>query len=282
MSYRIIILSLFISITFTQTQVVIVEEMLMDVPFAGEIKYTTTKYASDNLFKRDMEIEVGSFLARMAMGGNKKLGEFIDGTKKMRTVYDLNEEEYAQETFQTIIENDGKPTLEIPFGGPMGGGGGGNSNNEENDQDEEDEDQVDENEDNNEVRRVIEKGYEKIGEFSTKKVTTEMMGSRGRVIIEEWFTTDTSLFRFAIDVESKLASAYGGKAQTFPRSFSESMLRRAGHEFESVEGRVVKYQMSPIDDDGFKMGFEIKINKQPFKKSDFSIPTKWKKVDELN
>ena len=182
---------------FSQTQVVIVEEMLMDVPFAGEIKYTTTKYASDNLFKRDMEIEVGSFLVRMAMGGNKKLGEFIDGNKKMRTVYDLNEEEYAQENFQTIIDNDGKPTLEIPLGGPMGGGDGGN-------------------------------------------------------------------------------------AQTFPRSFSESMLRRAGHEFESVEGRVVKYQMSPIDDDGFKMGFEIKINKQPFKKSDFSIPTKWKKVDELN
>ena len=261
---------------FSQTQVVIVEEMLMDVPFAGEIKYTTTKYASDNLFKRDMEIEVGSFLVRIAMGGNKKLGEFIDGNKKMRTVYDLNEEEYAQENFQTIIDNDGKPTLEIPLGGPMGGGGGGNSNNED------DEEQVDEYEENNEVRRVIEKGYEKIGEFSTKKVTTEMMGSRGRVIIEEWFTADTSLFRFAMDVESKLASAYGGKAQTFPRSFSESMLRRAGHEFESVEGRVVKYQMSPIDDDGFKMGFEIKINKQPFKKSDFSIPTKWKKVDELN
>ena len=253
----------------------------MDVPFAGEIKYTTTKYASDNLFKRDMEIEVGSFLVRMAMGGNKKLGEFIDGNKKMRTVYDLNEEEYAQENFQTIIDNDGKPTLEIPFGGPMGGGGGGNSNDEDDDQDEDDEDQVDEDEENNEVRRVIEKGYEKIGEFSTKKVTTEMRGSRGRVIIEEWFTADTSLFRYAMDVESKLASAYGGNAQTFPRSFSEAMLRNTGHEFESVEGRVVKYQMSPIDDDGFKMGFEIKINKQPFKKSDFSIPTKWKKVDEL-
>ena len=205
---------------FSQTQVVIVEEMLMDVPFAGEIKYTTTKYASDNLFKRDMEIEVGSFLVRMAMGGNKKLGEFIDGNKKMRTVYDLNEEEYAQENFQTIIDNDGKPTLEIPLGGPMGGGGGGNSNNEDDEQNEDDEEQVDEDEENNEVRRVIEKGYEKIGEFSTKKVTTEMMGSRGRVIIEEWFTADTSLFRFAMDVESKLASAYGGKAQTFPRSFS--------------------------------------------------------------
>ena len=46
------------------------------------------------------------------------------------------------------------------------------------------------------------------------------------------------------------------------------------------EGRLVKYKMSPVDDDGFKMGFEIKkIKKQPFKKSDFSIPTKWKKVD---
>ena len=135
----------------------------------------------------------------------------------------------------------------------------------------------------NEVKRVIEKEYERVGEFSTKKVTTEMKGKRGRVIIEEWFTTDTLLFRYAMDVESKLASAYGGNPQTFPRSFSESMLRSAGHEFESGEGRLVKYKMSPVDDDGFKMGFEIKkIKKQPFKKSDFSIPTKWKKVDELN
>ena len=289
---RFLIIIFISSNIFSQTQVVIVEEMLMDVPFAGEIKYKTTKYASDNLYKRDMEIEVGSFLVRMAMGGNKKLGEFIDGDSKIRTVYNLKDKEYAQENFQTIIDNDGKPTLEIPFGGPMGGGGGGNSNNNDDDNEDEGEDngENDEEEDkeedeqvNNEVKRVIEKGYETIGGFSTKKVTTEMTGNRGRVIIEEWFTTDTLLFRYAMDVESKLASAYGGNPQTFPRSFSESMLRSAGHEFESVEGRLVKYKMSPVDDDGFKMGFEIKkIKKQPFKKSDFSIPTKWKKVDELN
>ena len=287
---RFLIIIFISSNIFSQTQVVIVEEMLMDVPFAGEIKYKTTKYASDNLFKRDMEIEVGSFLVRMAMGGNKKLGEFLDGDSKVRTVYNLKDKEYAQENFQTIIDNDGKPTLEIPFGGPMGGGGGGNSNNdndnedEDNGEDDEEDNDEDVNEEvSNEVKRVIEKGYEKVGEFSTKKVTTEMTGNRGRVIIEEWFTTDTSLFRYTMDVESKLASAYGGNAQTFPRSFSESMLRSAGHEFESVEGRLVKYNMSPIDGDGFKMGFEIKkIKKQPFKKSDFSIPTKWKKVDELN
>ena len=263
----------------------------MDVPFMGEIKYKTTKYASDNLYKRDMEFEIGSFLARMAMGGNKKLGEFLDGDSKVRTVYNLKDKEYAQENFQTIIDNDGKPTLEIPFGGPMGGGGGGNSNNNDDDNEDqgedngedEEEDKDDDEEVNNEVQRVIEKGYEKVGEFLTKKVTTEMTGNRGRVVIEEWFTTDTSLFRYAMDVESKLASAYGGNAQAFPRSFSESMLRNAGHEFESVEGRLVKYNMSPVDGDGFKMGFEIKkIKKQPFKKSDFSIPTKWKKVDELN
>jgi len=286
---RFLIIIFISSNIFSQTQVVIVEEMLMDVPFAGEIKYKTTKYASDNLYKRDMEIEVGSFLVRMAMGGNKKLGEFIDGDSKVRTVYNLKEKEYAQENFQTIIDNDGKPTLEIPFGGPMGGGGGGNSNNEDEDngedngEDNEDEDNGEDEQVNNEVKRVIEKGYEKIGEFSTKKVTTEMTGNRGRVVIEEWFTTDTLLFRYTMDVESKLASAYGGNAQAFPRSFSESMLRSAGHEFESVEGRLVKYNMSPIDGDGFKMGFEIKkIKKQPFKESDFSIPTKWKKVDELN
>ena len=287
---RFLIIIFISSNIFSQTQVVIVEEMLMDVPFAGEIKYKTTKYASDNLYKRDMEIEVGSFLVRMAMGGNKKLGEFIDGDSKVRTVYNLKDKEYAQENFQTIIDNDGKPTLEIPFGGPMGGGGGGNSNNDDDNEDEDngEDDEEDNDEDvneevSNEVKRVIEKGYEKVGEFSTKKVTTEMTGNRGRVIIEEWFTTDTSLFRYTMDVESKLASAYGGNAQTFPRSFSESMLRSAGHEFESVEGRLVKYNMSPIDGDGFKMGFEIKkIKKQPFKESDFSIPTKWKKVDELN
>ena len=287
---RFLIIIFISSNIFSQTQVVIVEEMLMDVPFAGEIKYKTTKYAADNLYKRDMEIEIGSFLARMTMGGNKKLGEFIDGDSKVRTVYNLKDKEYAQENFQTIIDNDGKPTLEIPFGGPMGGGGGGNSNNDDDNEDEDngEDDEEDNDEDvneevSNEVKRVIEKGYEKVGEFSTKKVTTEMTGNRGRVIIEEWFTTDTSLFRYTMDVESKLASAYGGNAQTFPRSFSESMLRSAGHEFESVEGRLVKYNMSPIDGDGFKMGFEIKkIKKQPFKKSDFSIPTKWKKVDELN
>ena len=287
---RFLIIIFISSNIFSQTQVVIVEEMLMDVPFAGEIKYKTTKYASDNLYKRDMEIEVGSFLVRMAMGGNKKLGEFIDGDSKIRTVYNLKDKEYAQENFQTIIDNDGKPTLEIPFGGPMGGGGGGNSNNDDDNEDEDngEDDKEDNDEDvneevSNEVKRVIEKGYERVGEFSTKKVTTEMTGNRGRVIIEEWFTTDTSLFRYTMDVESKLASAYGGNAQTFPRSFSESMLRSAGHEFESVEGRLVKYNMSPVDGDGFKMGFEIKkIKKQPFKKSDFSIPTKWKKVDELN
>ena len=280
MSYRFIILNLFVSITFAQTQVVIIEEMFMDAPYVGEFTTTNTKYASDNIFREEMQIEMGSFLVRMAMGGNKKAGSIIDGNKKMRTVYDVNEEEYAQENFQSIIENDGKPKLQM-MDNSFGGGGRRNSDGDENE--DEDTEPEGDDEDNNEVIRIINKDYEKIGDFLAKKVTTEMMGNRGRVIIEEWFTTDTSLFSYALDVQSKLASAYGGKAQSTPRSFSESMLKNAGHEFESVEGRLVKYKMSQKDDDGFQMKWEIKKAKKiNFNRSDFDIPKIYEKVDELN
>ena len=68
--------------------------------------------------------------------------------------------------------------------------------------------------------------FEKIGEFLAKKVTTEMMGRSGRVVIEEWFTMDTSLFSYALDVESKLVSSYGGSAQTTPRSFFRTDVKK--------------------------------------------------------
>ena len=283
MSYRIIILSLFISITFSQTQVVIVEEMFMDAPYVGEFTTTNTKYASDNLFKQEMQIEVGSFLVRMAMGGNKKVGSIINGNSKLRSVYDIDEEEYAEENFKSILENDGIPKLKM-MDNAFGGGSRSNSNESENEDSSEDNESENNDVDNNEVIRTINDNYEKIGEFLAKKVITEMMGRSGRVVIEEWFTMDTSLFRYALDIESKLVSAYGGSAQTTPRSFSEPMLRSAGHEFESVEGRLVKYKMTQKDDDdGFKMSWEIKqATKGPFNQSDFILSKDYKKVDELN
>ena len=283
MSYRIIILSLFISITFSQTQVVIVEEMFMDAPYVGEFTTTNTKYASDNLFKQEMQIEVGSFLVRMAMGGNKKVGSIIDGNSKLRSVYDIDEEEYAEENFKSILENDGIPKLKM-MDNAFGGGSRSNSNESENEDSSEDNESENNDVDNNEVIRTINDNYEKIGEFLAKKVITEMMGRSGRVVIEEWFTMDTSLFRYALDVESKLVSAYGGSVQTTPRSFSEPMLISAGHEFESVEGRLVKYKMTQKDDDdGFKMSWEIKqATKGPFNQSDFILSKDYKKVDELN
>ena len=283
MSYRIIILSLFISITFSQTQVVIVEEMFMDAPYVGEFTTTNTKYASDNLFKQEMQIEVGSFLVRMAMGGNKKVGSIINGNSKLRSVYDIDEEEYAEENFKSILENDGIPKLKM-MDNAFGGGSRSNSNESENEDSSEDNESENNDVDNNEVIRTINDNYEKIGEFLAKKVITEMMGRSGRVVIEEWFTMDTSLFRYALDIESKLVSAYGGSTQTTPRSFSEPMLRSAGHEFESVEGRLVKYKMTQKDDDdGFKMSWEIKqATKGPFNQSDFILSKDYKKVDELN
>mgnify|MGYP001176108294 FL=1 len=103
--------------------------------------------------------------------------------------------------------------------------------------------------------------------------------------IEEWFTTDTLLFRYVLDIETGLVESYGGKKQNMPRSFSESILVQSEQDYDSVEGRLVKYtmQMKDEDDKGFQMNWELKsIKKIPFNPSDFKIYRKYEKVDELD
>jgi len=113
-----------------------------------------------------------------------------------------------------------------------------------------------------------------------------MMGNQGPVLIEEWFTTDTTLFQYVSDMKTELVVSYGGKNQQSPRSFSEMMLKNQGHEFESVDGRMIKYKMErkdDDDDDGFTMQWQIKsAKKMPFNRSDFEIPKDHKKVDKLD
>ena len=281
MCYRFILLCFLISIIFSQTQVVIVEEMFMDAPYVGKVITTNTKYATENIFKQEMQVDVDRFLVRIAMGGNKKAGTIIDGNSHMRYVYDSIEEEYAEENFQSILSNDGKPRLKM-MDNAFGGDGENRSSNDNEDTDE----LNDANGNNNQVVRTIAKESERIGNLISTKVTTEMSGSDGKMIIEEWFTTDTSLFRYVLDVESELISAYGGQQKNTPRSFSESMLKNIGHEFESVEGQLVKYNMTQKDsdgDDGFKMSWTIKqIKEDPFNQSDFILSKDYKKVDDLN
>ena len=267
-------ISLVISLS-AQTQVVVKEVMFIDAPYVGEVTTTTSKYAADGLFRQEASIEVDRFLIRLAMGGNKSLGSILNGKTESRIVYNAKDEEYAMETFDTIRVNDGIPTLKATIGRMnMGGGSGGGRGN----------DNSDEEEGKAEFDRTISKLLERMPGFDARKVTTKIKGKNGIILVEEWFTTDTTLLQFVSEVEADLVASYGGQKQNNPRSFSERMLKQAEQEFESVPGRMVKYTMEMKDDDnGFKMVWELKsIREVPFNMADFKISSDYEKVDELD
>lgn len=275
MNFRYIFyITLVISLS-AQTQVVVKEVMFIDAPYVGEVTTTTSKYAADGLFRQEASIEVDRFLIRLAMGGNKSLGSILNGKSESRIVYNAKDEEYAMETFDTIRVNDGIPTLKATTGRMnMGGGSGGGRGN----------DNSDEEEEKAEFDRTISKLLERMPGFDARKVTTKIKGKNGIILVEEWFTTDTTLLQFVSEVEADLVASYGGQKQNNPRSFSERMLKQAEQEFESVPGRMVKYTMEMTDDDnGFKMVWELKsIREVPFNMADFKIPSDYEKVDELD
>ena len=250
--------------------------MFMDAPYVGEVTTTTTKYAADGLFRQESSVDVDRFMIRMAMGGNKIIGSILEGKTESRIVYNAKDEEYAMETFDAIRANDGKPTLKSTIGRMnMGGGSGGGREN----------DNSDEEEEKSEFDRTISESLERMSGFEARKVTTKIKGKNGIILVEEWFTADTTLFHFVAEVEADLVLSYGGQKRNNPRSFSERMLKQAEQEFESVPGQMVKYtmEMKDEDDDGFKMVWELKsITEVPYKASDFEIYNSFKKVDELD
>ena len=269
------------SYVFAQSQVVVEEVMFMNAPYVGEVNTTTKKYAADGLFREESEVKVDRFLIRIAMGGNKIVGSVLDGQNETRTVYNVEDEEFAQETFNVIRDNDGKPILQGMR--QFGGGGGGGGSNRRGNSDQENADETVEEE--NSIQRNISNKTENIAGFSARKVTTLITSNDGTMTIEEWFTTDTLLFRYVLDIETGLVESYGGKKQNMPRSFSESILVQSEQDYDSVEGRLVKYtmQMKDEDDKGFQMNWELKsIKKIPFNPSDFKIYRKYEKVDELD
>ena len=275
MNYRFVVFFCLVVNISAQTQVIIEEVMFMDAPYVGEVTTTTTKYAADGLFRQEASIEVDRFLIRLAMGGNKSLGSIMNGKTEFRIVYNAKDEEYAMETFDTIRVNDGIPTLKATTGRMnMGGGSGGGRGN----------DNSDEEEEKAEFDRTISKLLERMPGFDARKVTTKIKGKNGIILVEEWFTTDTTLLQFVSEVEADLVASYGGQKQNNSRSFSERMLKQAEQEFESVPGRMVKYTMEMTDDDnGFKMVWELKsIREVPFNMADFKISSDYEKVDELD
>ncbi|MBC8344968.1 MAG: hypothetical protein ISR82_07615 [Candidatus Marinimicrobia bacterium] len=277
MKFRLFLFILFMANIFAQTQVVIKDVMFMDAPYIGEVTTTTTKYAAEGLFRQESAVDVDRFLIRLAMGGNKIIGSILDGKTELRIVYNAKEEEYAMETFNTIRGNEGKPTLKGGSSKISFGSGSKNDSEKENED-------PDEEESKSEYERIISESLEKVSGFEVRKVTTKIKSEDGFVLIEEWLTTDTTLFHFLAEVEGGLVASYGGKKRNNPRSFSESMLKKAEQEFESVPGRMIKYTMEMKDeDDGFKMVWEVKSMKEvPFNPSDFKVPSDYEEVDELD
>tara|TARA_Y100000780_G_scaffold218815_1_gene224175 strand:+ start:261 stop:1211 length:951 start_codon:yes stop_codon:yes gene_type:complete len=265
------------SYIFAQTQVVVTEVMFMDAPYIGEVITTTTKYVAEGLFRQESAVDVDRFLIRLAMGGNKTLGSILDGKNEIRIVYNAKDEEFAQETFDMIRDNDGKISLQGMRQFDVGG-----SNRRENSDQENADDDV---EQENVIQRNISNETENIAGFNTRKVTTLITSDDGTMMIEEWFTTDTVLFHYVLDIEKGLVESYGGKKQNMPRSISESMLVQSEHDYDSVDGILVKYTMEMKDEDdaGFRMNWELKsIREMPLKPSDFEIYRKYEKVDELD
>jgi len=265
------------SYIFAQTQVVVTEVIFMDAPYIGEVITTTTKYVAEGLFRQESAVDVDRFLIRLAMGGNKTLGSILDGKNEIRIVYNAKDEEFAQETFDMIRDNDGKISLQGMRQFDVGG-----SNRRENSDQENADDDV---EQENVIQRNISNETENIAGFNTRKVTTLITSDDGTMMIEEWFTTDTVLFHYVLDIEKGLVESYGGKKQNMPRSISESMLVQSEHDYDSVDGILVKYTMEMKDEDdaGFRMNWELKsIREMPFKPSDFEIYRKYEKVDELD
>ena len=277
---RSLIYILFISNLFSQTQVVIEEVMFMDAPYVGEIKTSIKKFASNGIYRQESSLEVDRFIIRMAMGGNKKYGTILNGNEESRIVYDAEDNKYAFESFDLIRNNDGKPTLKGMEQNMNFGGGSNRRNNTDEDSDE-DSEGVEENI----IERTITDETMVIAGLKAKKVVTSIINSKRTVLFEEWFTNDTLLLKYASDKEQELIETYGGKKQNMPRSFSESMLSQSGKDFESVEGRLLKYsmEMKNEDDKGFKMEWELKgIKEIPFNRDDFNIYKSYKKVDKLD
>ena len=277
---RSLIYILFISNLFSQTQVVIEEVMFMDAPYVGEIKTSIKKFASNGIYRQESSLEVDRFIIRMAMGGNKKYGTILNGNEESRIVYDAEDNKYAFESFDLIRNNDGKPTLKGMEQNMNFGGGSNRRNNTDEDSDE-DSEGVEENI----IERTITDETMVIAGLKAQKVVTSIINSKRTVLFEEWFTNDTLLLKYASDKEQELIETYGGKKQNMPRSFSESMLSQSGKDFESVEGRLLKYsmEMKNEDDKGFKMEWELKgIKEIPFNSDDFNIYKSYKKVDKLD
>ena len=196
--YRFYLL-LFTSIVFAQPnfkQVEINISTTMDIAYAGKIFLKTTQLVSDGLYKEEVQSEYEKFYVRIFAGGNKTVGKVINNSKEALIMYDKTKKKYTEELFKDIRENNGIPLLKDVT--KMEPGGNNNRSNSSDSSRSEDRNNI-----NREIARSISNDFININGFDCQKITTNISDTNGTVQIEEWVTSDTSLFMF---VESKLIS----------------------------------------------------------------------------
>ena len=294
MTKKTIIYFYFFALGFSQgasDQVVLETSTVMNIPMMGSITTKATSYASKKHFKKENQIEIDKFYTRMMFGGNKENGIILNGEKKVRVVFDLDEGEYVNEDFESIIKNNGVPkTKDIT--NPFQRGEESDDNEEESDDDEEESDERAEENNFKIVERIITPAMESINGFNARKVLTTFARQSGsKMIISEWISTDTLLISFVLDKEKELIESYNGKLSangSMASMSSDRMIKSIdpSYEFDIIPGKVIKTQMENLNDEGkpsFGIVWEVvSARKLQFNDKDFKVSSKLKKVDQFD
>ena len=289
-----IIFFYFFALGFSQEptgQVVLETSTVMNIPMMGSITTKATSYASKKHFKKENQIEIDKFYTRMMFGGNKENGIILNGEKKVRVVFDLDEGEYVNEDFESIIKNNGVPkTKDIT--NPFQRGGESDDSEEESDDSEEESDERAEENNFKIVERIITPTMESINGFKARKVLTTFARQSGsKMIISEWISTDTLLISFVLEKEKELIESYNGKLSangSMASMSSDRMIKSIdpSYEFDIVPGKVIKTRMENLNDEGkpsFGIAWEVvSVRKLQFNSKDFKVSSKLKKVDQFD
>ena len=272
-------------------QVVLETSTVMNIPMMGSITTKAISYASKKHFKKENQIEIDKFYTRMMFGGNKENGIILNGEKKVRVVFDLDEGEYVNEDFESIIKNNGVPkTKDIT--NPFQRGEESDGSEEESDGSEEESDGSEEENNFKIVERIITPTMESINGFNARKVLTTFARQSGsKMIISEWISTDTLLISFVLEKEKELIESYNGKLSangSMANMSSDRMIKSIdpSYEFDIVPGKVIKTQMENLNDEGkpsFGIAWEVvSARKLQFNGKDFKVSSKLKKVDQFD
>ena len=272
-------------------QVVLETSTVMNIPMMGSITTKAISYASKKHFKKENQIEIDKFYTRMMFGGNKENGIILNGEKKVRVVFDLDEGEYVNEDFESIIKNNGVPkTKDIT--NPFQRGEESDGSEEESDGSEEESDGSEEENNFKIVERIITPTMESINGFNARKVLTTFARQSGsKMTISEWISTDTLLISFVLEKEKELIESYNGKLSangSMANMSSDRMIKSIdpSYEFDIVPGKVIKTQMENLNDEGkpsFGIAWEVvSARKLQFNGKDFKVSNKLKKVDQFD